>query len=205
MQELWSSASYEPHLLSLLFAFAPAAMLVVIAYALVMRGEPVLRAWLCMHFVTLLPLFITITLAPSTLSPEAATASFRIAAACVPLSAAAAGAFQFSDLKERCLSKCRLPGPYMLAHYRRGASGAFRLGSGHGLFCLGCCWALMLVMFAAGVAVLWWMAALTAVMVYEKTGRYGRTLTPVVGLALLALSALAFAHTSWLPAAPFSH
>src|SRR5215204_6217911 len=96
MQELWSSASYEPHLLSLLFAFAPAAMLVVIAYSLVMRGEPVLRAWLCMHFVTLLPLFITITLAPSTVSPEAATASFRIAASCVPLSAAAAGAFQFS-------------------------------------------------------------------------------------------------------------
>lgn len=96
MQELWSSASYEPHLLSLLFAFAPAAMLVVIAYALVMRGEPVLRAWLCMHFVTLLPLFVTITLAPSTVSPEAATVAFRIAAACIPLSAAAAGAFQFS-------------------------------------------------------------------------------------------------------------
>jgi serine phosphatase RsbU (regulator of sigma subunit) len=96
MQELWSSASYEPHLLSLLFAFAPAAMLVVIAYALVMRGEPVMRAWLCMHFVTLLPLFIAITLAPSTVSPEAAAATFRIAAACIPLSAAAAGAFQFS-------------------------------------------------------------------------------------------------------------
>lgn len=96
MQELWSSASYEPHPLSLLFAFAPAAQLVVIAYAMVMRGEPVLRMWLLMHFVTLLPLFITITLAPSTVSPEAATYSFRIAAACVPLSAAAAGAFQFS-------------------------------------------------------------------------------------------------------------
>jgi predicted metal-binding membrane protein len=117
---------------------------------------------------------------------------------------ALAGAFQFSDLKEQCLSKCRLPGPYMLAHYRRGARSAFRLGSGHGLFCLGCCWALMLVMFAAGVAVLWWMAGLTAVMVYEKTGRYGRTLTPVVGVALLGLSAVAFVHPSWFPT-PFSH
>jgi serine phosphatase RsbU (regulator of sigma subunit) len=96
MQELWSSASYEPHPLSLLFAFAPAAMLVVIAYALVMRGEPVLRAWLLMHFVTLLPLFVTITLAPSTVSPAAATASFRIAASCIPLCAVAGGAFQFS-------------------------------------------------------------------------------------------------------------
>ena len=117
---------------------------------------------------------------------------------------ALAGAFQFSDLKDKCLSKCRHPAPYLLAHYRRGAEGAFRLGFGHGLFCLGCCWALMLVMFAAGVAVLWWMAALTAVMVYEKTGRYGHKLTQVVGVALLALAAVAYAHPPWFPT-PFAH
>ena len=106
---------------------------------------------------------------------------------------ALAGAFQFSELKEQCLSKCRQPGPYLLAHYRRGPAAGFKLGLGHGLFCLGCCWALMLVMFAAGVAVLWWMAALTAVMVYEKTGRYGPRLTPVIGVGLLALSAITLA------------
>ena len=117
---------------------------------------------------------------------------------------ALAGTFQFSDLKERCLSKCRHPGPYLLARYRRGAPAGFRLGFGHGLFCLGCCWALMLVMFAAGVAVLWWMAALTVVMVYEKTGRRGHALTPVVGVALLGLAAVAFAHPPWFPT-PFSH
>jgi predicted metal-binding membrane protein len=115
---------------------------------------------------------------------------------------ALAGAFQFSDLKDECLSKCRQPGPYLLAHYRRGPEAGFRLGFGHGLFCLGCCWALMLVMFAAGVAVLWWMAALTAVMVYEKTGRHGRALTPVVGVVLLGLAAITLAHPAWLPA-PF--
>lgn len=115
-----------------------------------------------------------------------------------------AGAFQFSDLKDRCLSKCRHPAPYLLGHYRRGEGGAFRLGFGHGVFCLGCCWALMLVMFAAGVAMLWWMAALTAVMVYEKTGRYGRQVTPLVGVALLALAAVAYAHPPWFPS-PFSH
>lgn len=111
---------------------------------------------------------------------------------------ALAGAFQFSHLKERCLTTCRHPAPYLLARYRRGAAAGFRLGLGHGLFCLGCCWALMLVMFAAGVAVLWWMAALTAVMVYEKTGRRGQSLTPVVGIALFALAALAVAHPGWL-------
>jgi predicted metal-binding membrane protein len=117
---------------------------------------------------------------------------------------ATAGVFQFSDLKERCLTKCRQPGPYLLAHYRRGARAGFQLGLGHGLFCLGCCWALMLVMFAAGVAVLWWMAALTAVMVYEKTGRHGGAVTPFVGVALLALSAVAFLHPGWWPS-PFTH
>jgi predicted metal-binding membrane protein len=62
----------------------------------------------------------------------------------------------------------------------------------------------MLVMFAAGVAVLWWMAALTAVMVYEKTGRYGARVTPLVGVALFGLAALAFAHPPWFPS-PFTH
>lgn len=104
-----------------------------------------------------------------------------------------AGAFEFSSLKEKCLTTCRHPAPYLMTRYRRGARAGFRIGAGHGLFCLGCCWALMLVMFAAGVAVLWWMAALTAVMVYEKTGRYGSAVRPVIGLALLALGALTLA------------
>ena len=62
----------------------------------------------------------------------------------------------------------------------------------------------MLVMFAAGVAMLWWMAALTAVMVYEKTGRHGVLLTRVVGVALIGLSVVAFAHPPWFPT-PFTH
>jgi predicted metal-binding membrane protein len=103
---------------------------------------------------------------------------------------ALAGAFQFSGLKDRCLSKCRQPGPYLMAHYGRGLRRAVRLGVGHGLFCLGCCWALMLVMIAAGSAVLWWMAALTAVMVYEKTGRHGAALARGTGLALITLAGL---------------
>jgi predicted metal-binding membrane protein len=112
-----------------------------------------------------------------------------------------AGAFQFSTLKEQCLAKCRQPGPYLLAHYRRGAAAAFRLGGGHGLFCLGCCWALMLLMFAVGVAHLVWMAPLTALMVYEKTGRYGRRAARIAGVVLLVWGVVVFAHPDWLPAA----
>jgi len=112
---------------------------------------------------------------------------------------AVAGAFQFSGLKERCLSECRHPGAFLLQHYRRGISGAFRLGQRHGVFCLGCCWALMLVVFAAGVANLWWMAALGCLMFYEKVGRAGDLVTPVAGAVLLSLAVLVLAHPAWLP------
>jgi predicted metal-binding membrane protein len=114
---------------------------------------------------------------------------------------ALAGVFQFSDLKDKCLSKCRHPAPYLLGHYRRGEGAAFRLGFGHGIFCLGCCWALMLVMFALGAAVLWWMAALTALMVYEKVGRHGEEAARVAGVALVAAAVLLLAHPAWLPTA----
>jgi predicted metal-binding membrane protein len=86
-----------------------------------------------------------------------------------------------------------------MSHYERGIGGTFRLGRGHGVYCLGCCWALMLLMFAAGVAALWWMGALTALMVYEKTARGGRRLVPYAGVALLVLAVLVLAHPGWAP------
>jgi predicted metal-binding membrane protein len=110
---------------------------------------------------------------------------------------AVAGLFQFSGLKDACLAKCRAPGAYLLTRYRRGVGQAFRLGWGHGLFCLGCCWALMLLMFAAGVANLWWMAALAALMVYEKVGRHGKMAASVTGVGLLVLSAATFLDPMW--------
>lgn len=114
---------------------------------------------------------------------------------------AAAGIFQFTPLKDACLRACRLPANFLMRNYRRGARAAFELGYRHGLFCLGCCWALMSIGFAAGFASLWWMAALTALMVYEKTARRGRAAVPVAGAVLLVWSALVFAHPVWLPRA----
>jgi predicted metal-binding membrane protein len=101
-----------------------------------------------------------------------------------------AGAFQFSSLKDRCLSVCRSPGLYIMQYYRRGVRPALNLGLRHGLFCMGCCWALMLVGFAAGVANLWWMVALTAVMVFEKTGRGGSRAVKPIGIGLIGLGLL---------------
>jgi predicted metal-binding membrane protein len=106
----------------------------------------------------------------------------------------AAGAFQFTPLKYACLDRCRAPGAFLLRYYERGARGALRLGLRHGAYCLGCCWALMLVMFAAGVASLVWMALLTGVMVLEKTHPAGRRLAPVVGAALIAFASTVLAY-----------
>jgi predicted metal-binding membrane protein len=107
----------------------------------------------------------------------------------LPSSALAlAGMFQFSSLKDRCLRECRHPGPFLLRHYRRGPRAALELGLRHGLFCLGCCWALMLLMFAVGVANLTWMAVLTALMVYEKTGQLGEWVGRYAGAAFLLMA-----------------
>ena len=100
---------------------------------------------------------------------------------------ALAGLFQFSPLKERCLQECRTPMGFLWRYYRRGVLAAGNLGIRHGLFCLGCCWALMLVMFGVGVGSLFWLTVLTGVMVIEKTTRWGRALVPYVGIALLLL------------------
>lgn len=96
------------------------------------------------------------------------------------------GAFQFSPLKDACLTACRTPMSMLWQHYRRGAGSTWRLGVAHALSCLGCCWALMLIMFATGVGSLAWMLGLTAVMVMEKTAPWGHRLVAVTGLGLIA-------------------
>src|SRR5713101_9562731 len=111
---------------------------------------------------------------------------------------ALAGGFQFSPLKERCLKQCRTPFSFFVRYYRKGSGAAWRLGLCHGIFCLGCCWALMLVMFGLGVGSLVSMAVLTGVMVVEKTFPGGQRLSPVLGIALLLLAVLWLAHPVWL-------
>jgi predicted metal-binding membrane protein len=112
-----------------------------------------------------------------------------------------AGAFQFSKLKERCLDACRSPMGFLYQHYRRGPKGAWNLGLRHGLFCLGCCWALMLVMFAVGIGSLAGMAGLTGVMTIEKAFPWGRRIVPVVGIGLIVWGIALVIATDALPSA----
>jgi predicted metal-binding membrane protein len=79
-----------------------------------------------------------------------------------------AGAVQFTRLKEVCLRHCRTPMGFLLTEWRDGAAGAWQMGFKHGLVCLGCCWALMGLLFVAGVMNLAWVAALTVAVVIEK-------------------------------------
>ncbi|HEY7832034.1 MAG TPA: DUF2182 domain-containing protein [Ktedonobacterales bacterium] len=111
---------------------------------------------------------------------------------------ALAGAFQFSALKDRCLKACRSPFGFFVRYYRAGRVNAWHLGLRHGAFCLGCCWALMLVMFGIGVGGLAWMAALAGVMTIEKALPWGHRLSPVIGIALLLLALLWLAHPAGL-------
>lgn len=113
----------------------------------------------------------------------------------------AAGLYQFSALKHACLTQCRNPFPFFFTNWATTARGVFRLGVKQGLFCLGCCWAMMAVMFAVGVMNVIWMAALGLLMTIEKMTS-GRWLTQTIGVALIVAGigfvAIAFA-AHWPP------
>lgn len=113
----------------------------------------------------------------------------------------AAGLFQFSPLKSSCLRQCRSPIGFVIRHWHGGRRTlqAFFLGVRHGVFCVGCCWALMLLMVAVGGAHLGWMFLLGSIMFVEKTVEWGRWITAPVG-ALLALWGLAL--LSKIPGVP---
>ena len=96
-----------------------------------------------------------------------------------------AGAFQFSRLKQACLSKCRTPLSFLTTEWREGRIGAFVMGLRHGAFCTGCCWALMLLMFVGGVMSLVWMAALALYFLTEKLLPWGDGISRLVGGLLI--------------------
>jgi predicted metal-binding membrane protein len=99
-----------------------------------------------------------------------------------------AGIYQFTPLKYLCLDKCRSPLSFIIEHWqgRHEQTQAFRLGAHHGIFCLGCCWALMLLMFAVGVGNIGWMLVLGVVMAIEKNMPWGRRLSMPLGAFLIA-------------------
>jgi predicted metal-binding membrane protein len=105
----------------------------------------------------------------------------------------AAGVYQLTPLKSRCLTHCRTPLGFLLTNWREGASGAFHMGFRHGAYCLGCCWALMCMLFVVGVMNLMWVAALTGFVLFEKIGPAGVIVARIAGVAMVVLGIVAIA------------
>jgi predicted metal-binding membrane protein len=100
-----------------------------------------------------------------------------------------AGVFQLSPLKQVCLRRCRSPIGFLLGHWRAGWRGSLALGWSHATYCLGCCWALMVVLVAAGAMGLLWVLLVAAVVAAEKVLPGGEWIARATGIVLLVLGA----------------
>ena len=110
----------------------------------------------------------------------------------------AAGLYQWTPLKDACLGLCRSPVAFVMGHWRAGTGGAFRMGAEHGAFCVGCCWALMGLLFVGGVMDLLWVAAITFAVLAEKLAPKGGWIARATGAALMLGGA-------WVIAAGIGH
>jgi predicted metal-binding membrane protein len=116
------------------------------------------------------------------LSPSMSTTSALLGGAIL----LAAGVYQWLPIKAECLTRCRSPLAFLGTHWREDAAGALRMGLQHGLFCIGCCWLLMLLLFAAGVMNLFWVGAIAVFVLVEKLARGGARIGRIAGVLLAA-------------------
>jgi len=108
------------------------------------------------------------------------------------------GAYQFTRWKVACQRACRSPMSFLMTHHFGGVVGALRTGATHGAYCLGCCWALMAVLFVVGLMNLVWMAGIAVVFLAEKNWRHGVALTKVVGTSLVIFGLAVVVHPALL-------
>jgi len=160
------------------------------------RSEPVVSVWVLAagYLVVWLAFSVVASLAQIGLSFAGTLTAFG-APATMLLSGGvllAAGIYQFTPAKLACLTKCQNPFLYFFSNWTTDQIGIFKLGLAQGLYCLGCCWALMAVMFAVGVMNLVWVAFLCALMVIEKTV-VNPWMSRAIGLFLFALALILLA------------
>jgi predicted metal-binding membrane protein len=175
-----------------MMAGSAAPMLLLIAGAHAGRGERrVPLAALCFglgYFVVWTGFSAVATLAQGALhqfallSPAMKTSSPRLGGFIL----LAAGVYQLTPWKAACLAHCHSPIGFLMTHSRGGNFGAIRMGIAHGTYCLGCCWALMCVLFAVGVMNLIWVAALTLVVLVEKISPASALIARIAGICIIA-------------------
>jgi predicted metal-binding membrane protein len=108
-----------------------------------------------------------------------------------------AGAYQLTPWKGACLTHCRSPLGFLMTHWRDGQFGALQMGLRHGMYCLGCCWALMCVLFVVGVMNLFWVAVLTVFVLIEKIGPGGILVARVGGAVMVIGGIVKMVMASW--------
>ena len=174
----------------------PSAVPMIGLYAAMQRDAPSVTArvaavasfaltYVLLWAITGVPIYF-VSLALMALSPV--TLAYTIAVVL-----AGAGAFQFSRFKDMCLRHCRSPLGFLLGHWRPGWPGGARMGLAHALYCLGCCWALMIVLVVAGAMGLPWVLLIASVVAAEKVLPRGEWIARTTGVALVLLGvAVAF-------------
>jgi predicted metal-binding membrane protein len=175
----------------------PSAAPVVMLFAGMQRGGPAQRATRITVFASAyLVVWITFSAVAALaqwglhetamLSMAMTTTSARVGGAIL----IAAGIYQLTPFKGACLTHCRSPLGFLMSHWRDGVAGAIRMGATHGAYCLGCCWALMGVLFVVGVMNLVWVAAIAMLVLLEKVGPGGPWVARATGVILIVAGAV---------------
>ncbi len=170
----------------------PTAAPMILMYAQIARGREdgaISRAWMFAGgYLAVWTLFSAAATAVQAMLQHATMLSNELttstAAGAIVL--VVTGGYQLTPLKQACLGHCQSPVAFFMTNWRDGRVGAFRMGLAHGSFCVGCCWMLMLLLFAAGVMNLVWVAAIAAFVLIEKLTPYPRAIANVSGAALIA-------------------
>ena len=167
------------------------------------RGEGFVSTWLFVGGYLLIWSLAGVAAYLGALAAEAIAARWELsAAACARIAGVllvAAGIYQLTPLKKICLSKCRSPIGFILSSWRDGARGALRMGLVHGLYCLGCCWLLFLILFPLGIMNIAAMALLTLVVFAEKSLAWERAAVYGTSAALIAYGLVVIAVPRALP------
>ncbi|MGH7948195.1 MAG: DUF2182 domain-containing protein [Candidatus Binataceae bacterium] len=173
----------------------PSAAPTITMYARIAKANAVARPWYVWIFLTgytaawtlfsALATAVQYYLQCSEVVSDALRAKPLLGAAIL----AAAGVYQFTSLKNVCLAHCRSPLSFFLSEWRDGARGAYMMGLRHGMFCAGCCWMLMALLFVAGVMNLAWVGAISIFVLVEKAAPGGRLVPAAAGVLLIASGA----------------
>ena len=190
-------------LVMMIAMMAPSVTPVVLLHARVSRqtGAPVARtaAFVGGYFTAWLTFSILVSLLQILLISQNWIDTMGVArsAAMNAVLLVAAGVYQWLPIKTACLVHCRSPVEFLTRHYRPGLFGAWSMGAGHGLYCVGCCWVLMILLFVGGVMNLAWVAGISALILLEKVGPRGEYLARIIGALLAAAGMWILARAPW--------